>query len=86
MIDDTIKIVSHDIYLGLSIVEQVALDFAMMKQKMFTWVSLFASMVRGCSGFPTDLHSYLVPHLFILLYFALHLISHCNFPVVSLAV
>jgi hypothetical protein len=36
MIDDTIKIVSHDIYLGLSIVEQVALDFAMMKQKMFT--------------------------------------------------
>jgi len=37
MIDDTIKIVSHDTYPGLSIVEQVALDFAIMKQKMFAF-------------------------------------------------
>jgi len=39
MIDDTVKIVSHDIYPGLSIVEQVALDFTMMKQKMFAFAA-----------------------------------------------
>jgi hypothetical protein len=39
MIDDTIKIVSHSTYPGLSIVEQVALDFAVMKQKMFTFAA-----------------------------------------------
>jgi actin-like ATPase involved in cell morphogenesis len=39
MIDDTIKIVSHDTYPGLLIVEQVALDFAVMKQKMFAFAA-----------------------------------------------
>jgi hypothetical protein len=37
MIYDSIKNVSHDTYLGLSTVEQVALDFAMTKQNMFTF-------------------------------------------------
>ena len=32
MINDRVKIVSHNTYLGLSIVEQVALNFTMMKQ------------------------------------------------------
>ncbi|KIM71483.1 hypothetical protein PILCRDRAFT_17032 [Piloderma croceum F 1598] len=39
MIDDTVKIVSHESYLGLSIVEQVALNFAMIKQKMFAFAA-----------------------------------------------
>jgi hypothetical protein len=39
MIDDTIKIVSHDTYPGLSIVEQVAFDFAVMKRKMFAFAA-----------------------------------------------
>jgi hypothetical protein len=34
MINDNVKIISHDTYPGLSIVEQVALDFAVMKQKI----------------------------------------------------
>jgi hypothetical protein len=37
MIDDTVKIVSHESYPGMSIVEQAALDFAVMKQKMFAF-------------------------------------------------
>jgi len=39
MIDDCVKIVSHDLYLGLSIVEQAALNFAVMKQKMFAFAT-----------------------------------------------
>jgi hypothetical protein len=39
MIDDTVKIVSHETYPGLSIVEQAALDFAVMKQKMFAFAA-----------------------------------------------
>ena len=39
MIDDCVKIVSHDLYLGLSIVEQAAHDFAIMKQKMFAFTA-----------------------------------------------
>jgi hypothetical protein len=37
VIDDTIKIVSHDTYPNLSTVEQAALDLAIMKQKMFAF-------------------------------------------------
>jgi hypothetical protein len=37
MIDDTVKIVSHESYPGLSIVEQAALNFAVIKQKMFAF-------------------------------------------------
>jgi len=37
MIDDNVKIVSHDTSPGLSIAKQVALDFAAMKQKMFAF-------------------------------------------------
>jgi hypothetical protein len=39
MINDNIKIVSHDTYPGLSTVEQAALDFAVMKQKMFAFAT-----------------------------------------------
>jgi Cyclin, N-terminal domain len=39
MIDDSVKIVSHDTYPNLSIVEQAALDFAVMKQKMFAFAA-----------------------------------------------
>jgi hypothetical protein len=39
MIDDTVKIVSHEIYPGLSIVGQAALDFAIMKQNMFAFAA-----------------------------------------------
>jgi hypothetical protein len=39
MIDNSVKIVSHNTYPGLSIVEQAALDFAVMKQKMFAFVA-----------------------------------------------
>jgi hypothetical protein len=37
LIDDNVKIISHDTSPGLSIAKQVALDFAAMKQKMFTF-------------------------------------------------
>ena len=37
MIDDNVKIVSHDMSPGLSIANQAALDFAIMKQKMFAF-------------------------------------------------
>jgi len=37
MIDDNVKIVSHDTSPGLSIAKQAALDFAIMKQKMFAF-------------------------------------------------
>jgi hypothetical protein len=43
MIDDSIKIVSYDTYQGLSIVEQAALDFAVMKQ---TFVLLLISPIH----------------------------------------
>jgi hypothetical protein len=39
MINNNIKIVSHDTYPGLSTVEQAALDFAVMKQKMFAFAT-----------------------------------------------
>jgi hypothetical protein len=39
MINNTIKIVSHDTYPNLSIAEQVALDFAIMRWKMFGFVA-----------------------------------------------
>jgi hypothetical protein len=39
MIDNSVKIVSHNTYPGLSIVEQAALDFAVMKQKMFAFAA-----------------------------------------------
>jgi hypothetical protein len=39
MIDDNVRIVSHDTYPGLSIVEQAALDFAVMKQNMFAFAA-----------------------------------------------
>jgi hypothetical protein len=35
MIDNSVKIVLHDTYPGLSIVEQAALNFTVMQQKMF---------------------------------------------------
>jgi hypothetical protein len=37
LIDESVKIVSHEISPGLSIANQVALDFAIMKQKMFAF-------------------------------------------------
>ena len=37
LIDDTVNIVSHDTYPNLSIAEQAAPDFAIMKQKMFAF-------------------------------------------------
>jgi hypothetical protein len=37
MIDDNVKIVSHDTSPGLSIAQQAALDYAIMKQKMFAF-------------------------------------------------
>jgi len=37
MVDDDVKIVLHDTYLGLSIVEQAVLNFSVMKQKIFTF-------------------------------------------------
>jgi hypothetical protein len=39
MIDDSVKIISHDTYPGLSIVEQAVLDFAVMNQKMFAFAA-----------------------------------------------
>jgi hypothetical protein len=39
MIDDTVQIISHESYPGLSIVEQAALDFAVMKRKMFAFTA-----------------------------------------------
>src|SRR5882724_11703827 len=41
MINDTIKIVSHNTCLNLLIVEQAALNFTIMKQKMFAFVVAF---------------------------------------------
>jgi hypothetical protein len=37
MIDDTVKIVSHDTSPGLLIAQQAALDYAIMKQKKFAF-------------------------------------------------
>jgi hypothetical protein len=39
MIDDTVKTVLHKFYPGLSIVELAALNFTMMKQKMFSFAA-----------------------------------------------
>jgi len=39
MINNSAKIISHSTYLDLSIVEQVALDFTMTKQKIFTFAN-----------------------------------------------
>ena len=37
VIDDNVKIVSHDSSLGLLIAYRAALDFAIMKQRMFAF-------------------------------------------------
>jgi len=37
MVDDDVKIILHDTYPGLSIVEQAVLNFSVMKQKIFAF-------------------------------------------------
>jgi hypothetical protein len=68
MIDNTVKIVSHESYPGLSIVEQAAFDFAVMKQKMFAfavpskWWPLISSVFYPIRLIPVASPFYLSPH------------------------
>jgi hypothetical protein len=63
MINDTVKIVSCESYPGLSIVEQAALDFAVMKQKMFAFAAphLFGILPHTPHSQLAHRHQYLIP-------------------------
>jgi hypothetical protein len=54
MIDDTVLIVSHDTYPGLSIVEQAVLDFAVIKPNMPSHPSSRTIYSPASAGFSTN--------------------------------